>query len=652
MSFWMHELRNKEQSAIYAHKIRFIIISAVVFAAIVVSYQIDKKMTVTHWLSNMETSVKQSRNELVTQLSEAVKDIYLLSTNEIFAINVKSNNFLELQSLFISLSALHEEYEKIRYVDYNGIEVVKINHAHNDKPRASSRLEDISNKDFYSKLANLSEGSVFISKIHNSTADKTTSHIHPYILVAAPIFDSERTYLGTVIINYSVSHFLEMLINPISQEEDEGHLHLLDSEGNHIFHSHNYAHHDNLKGRFNIIPEPNLSNEQRILSFESEDEIFEIAFFDEYSSINQAIAHNLQDFTLHIEEPFLAIVSMADKNDVFSEPRLRLWTEVFISILLLFSLVYFLKRNFKLKAEASKALFKAEKLSKALEQTSDLVTITDKNGNIEYVNGALCETTGYTQKELLDQKPSIFKSGQQTDHDYKELWDTINNGQKFQGLIVNRKKDGSIYYEEKTISPLFDPNQNIEGFISTAKDITHSEIGKRALYDGLTLAANRDLFMDRINHKLLEHERKNSEFSILYLDLDEFKAINDLCGHKVGDDVLQGFTKLCLSVVRKSDTVARLGGDEFAILICDHSNKTRLELIANAIIDGTDKFGQTWLPPECKHQIGVSIGICTVKSSEKVSGADEIIFKADKAMYDSKRNGRNRFSFFDELNKH
>ncbi|PLA73454.1 hypothetical protein CYQ88_11095 [Hydrogenovibrio sp. SC-1] len=646
MSFWIHELRSKEQSAIYAHKLKFLMISAVVFATIVVSYQIDKRMTIAHWLSNMETSVKQSRNELVNQLSEAVKDIYFLSTNGVFTKTIKSNNLAELQSFFISFSSLHEEYEQIRYIDHNGLEVVKINHVHNERPSASSNLQDISHKDYFMKFANLPKGSVSISKIHNTKIDSTNDHIHPFILIAAPIFDSDGTYNGMIIINYSVPHFLEMLVNPISQEEDEGHLHLLDSEGNHIFHSHNYAHHENLKRYLDVIPKPNQSSEQANLSFESEGEIFEVAFFYEYSSIKQAIDHNLQRFSLHIEEPFLAIASMSNKNDVLSEPRLRLWTEILISILFLFSLMYFLRRNFKLKAETSKALFKAEKLSKALEQTSDLITITDKNGNIEYVNNALCETTGYVQEELLDQKPSIFKSGQQTDHDYKELWNTINDGHKFQGLIVNRKKDGSLYYEEKTISPLFDSNQNIEGFISTAKDITHSEIGKRALYDGLTAAANRDLFMDRITHKLLEHERKDSEFSILYLDLDEFKAINDLCGHKVGDDVLQGFTKLCLSAVRKSDTVARLGGDEFAILICDHSNRSRLEIIANAIIDGTDKFGQTWLPTDCKLKVGVSIGICTVKPSEKVSSTDEIIFKADKAMYESKRNGKNCFSFF------
>lgn len=544
---------------------------------------------------------------------------------------------------------LHLQYDQIRYINQEGIEKINVNRHLSQNAFASEfGQRDVSN-DVFLKANDMPQGAVFVSRIINKTVMPVSkNHTHPTIQVASPIVDNDGNHYGILIINFSLEHFLDLLVNPLSHEEDEGHLHLLDSEGNHINHSHNSTHHDALADQhLEIWSTLKSSQEDTSFSLENRHAIYKAVVVNEYNSIKQSLGIKLDDSQLKIEEPFLAIISVAEKDKIFIEPLSRLWMEIVLVLLFLSSWLFLIRRNFNLKSKVYKSQYQANKLSKALEQTSDLVTITDDSGNIEYVNASLCETTGYTQKELIGKKPSIFKSGQQSEQDYKEMWDRIKEGNKFQGVIVNRKKDGALYYEGKTISPLFDANQNIEGFISTAKDITNSEIGKMAFYDGLTSVANRELFLDRIKNKLLQHDRENSEFSLLYLDLDNFKAVNDFCGHKVGDDVLQGFAKLCLSLVRKSDTVARIGGDEFAIIICDHNNRMRLEELANKIIIGVNENDSKWVPNTCDINLGVSIGICTIDASEHDLDEDTIIHRADQAMYESKRSGKNRFSFFD-----
>ena len=206
------------------------------------------------------------------------------------------------------------------------------------------------------------------------------------------------------------------------------------------------------------------------------------------------------------------------------------------------------------------------KLSSAIEQTADSVVITDLHGTIEYVNPAFEKNTGFRRAEAVGQTPRIVKSGKHDAEFYRRLWDTILRGEAFRDVLVNRRKDGTLYYEEKTITPLKDEKGRITHFVSTGKDVTErmeaqERLDRLAYYDTLTGLPNRNLFRDRLRHALERVQRAGRTVATLVLDLDNFKAVNDSLGHEVGDLLLKAISERLRACVREEDTVARLGGE-------------------------------------------------------------------------------------------
>ncbi len=286
------------------------------------------------------------------------------------------------------------------------------------------------------------------------------------------------------------------------------------------------------------------------------------------------------------------------------------------------------------------------KLSRALEQTADSVVITDKEGVIEYVNPAFETTTGFTRAEAVGRKPNIVKSGRHGQAFYERLWSTILKGEVFSDVMVNRKKDGALYYEEKTITPLKDAKGNITHFVSTGKDITErmqtqERLHHLAHHDILTDLPNRMLFMDRLEHALSRARWAGRLVAVLFLDMDRFKIVNDTLGHDVGDRLLQAFGRRLRACVREGDTVARHGGDEFVIVLEDIAAVDDVPATARKIldalappfqIDGRELF------------VTSSIGISLHPNDGR--DAPTLLKNADAAMYRAKDMGRNTYQFY------
>ncbi len=286
------------------------------------------------------------------------------------------------------------------------------------------------------------------------------------------------------------------------------------------------------------------------------------------------------------------------------------------------------------------------KLSSALEQTADSVVITDNNGIIEYVNPAFEETTGFTRSEALGRKTNIVKSGKHDLAFYKQLWETILKGEVFRDVLINRKKDGSLYYEEESITPLKDSQGNITHFISTGKDITErmqtqERLHYLAHHDVLTELPNRVLFMDRLEHALTRARWSQRLVAVLFLDMDRFKNINDTLGHDVGDRLLQAFGKRLFGCVREGDTVARLGGDEFAIVLEDIASVDDVPTTARKILQA---FEQPFHDEGHELFVTGSIGISLYPDDGQ--DAHALLKNADTAMYRAKDAGRNNYHFY------
>lgn len=285
-------------------------------------------------------------------------------------------------------------------------------------------------------------------------------------------------------------------------------------------------------------------------------------------------------------------------------------------------------------------------LSSALEQTADLVMIADNTGVITYVNAAFEKTTGYSSSEAIGKAANLLRSGKQSSDFYKRLWETICAGNSFSDVFINRRKDGELYYEEKTITPLIIADGTITHFVATGKDIsdrmqTQERLRFMAHHDALTELPNRTLFLDRLKQSIARarwHERK---VAVMFMDLDRFKIINDTLGHNVGDQLLVHLTQRLAASVRTGDTVARFGGDEFAILLDDIASEQDIAHIAKKMLTAMAPVFQI---EKRELFVTASIGVSIFPNDGEDS--EVLLRNADVAMYRAKDMGRNNFQFY------
>jgi len=291
------------------------------------------------------------------------------------------------------------------------------------------------------------------------------------------------------------------------------------------------------------------------------------------------------------------------------------------------------------------------KLSAAIEQSVSSIVVTDVNGITEYVNPQFHQTTGYSADEVVGHKFNILASGETPHATYSELWDSIKKGRVWQGEILNRKKNGELYWDLLAISPVRDRHGEISHFISVQHDITErkemeQQLNFMAYHDELTELPNRALLTDRFEHLANLAHRNDNKIALLILDLDRFKLINDSLGHRIGDLLLIEIAKRLKKIARASDTIARYGGDEFVILVNDFSSTEVLigiiKLLVALITEPVTIEGHTL---HTSTSIGISIW------PDDGQDMETLLRLSDIAMYRAKEMGGDRFQFFThELN--
>jgi diguanylate cyclase (GGDEF)-like protein/PAS domain S-box-containing protein len=280
------------------------------------------------------------------------------------------------------------------------------------------------------------------------------------------------------------------------------------------------------------------------------------------------------------------------------------------------------------------------------------MVITLADGTILRVNQAFCEITGYSFSEAVGRKANLLKSGRHDQTFYQAMWDSIDRTGSWQGEIWNRRKNGEVYPEWLSIKAVKGPAGEISHYVGAFSDITQRkemeyEIKNLAFYDPLTRLPNRRLLKDRLNQALAARARTHRQAALLFIDLDNFKTINDTQGHDKGDLLLQQAAQRLIACVRETDTVARLGGDEFVVMLEDLS-ENRDEAAAQtrtvgekilAALNNPYKLGSY----ECEN----SSSIGATLFCDHRAGMDEILKQADLAMYRAKMSGRNALRFFD-----
>ena len=289
------------------------------------------------------------------------------------------------------------------------------------------------------------------------------------------------------------------------------------------------------------------------------------------------------------------------------------------------------------------------KLNSAVTNSGASIVITNNKGAIEYVNQKFCRITGYLHHEVIDKSIDIL-SPQDSEQckDQPCILDAACLQESWEGEVLCSKKDQSEFWNAITVSAVYDKHKNITNYVLSAVDITALKEANRkmehlALFDALTGLANRRLFIDRLHQSILNARRHNTITALFFLDLDQFKRINDTLGHHAGDQLLLTVAERLTACVRNQDTVARLGGDEFTILLNNITDTDKIALIAKNILNSLKEPVRLG-----KHEVIVSTSIGITLAPTDSYCSETLMKNADLALYMAKENGRDGYYFFTE----
>lgn len=275
------------------------------------------------------------------------------------------------------------------------------------------------------------------------------------------------------------------------------------------------------------------------------------------------------------------------------------------------------------------------------------IIILSPDGRIIDVNAAFTEITGYTRTEALGQAPSMLNSGQQGPEFYAAIDQALAETGHWTGELRNRRKNGQEYIEATTITTVKDADGRVLNRVALSTDITMIKAQQERLehiahYDSLTNLPNRVLLADRLQQAMNQCQRHNRSLVVAYLDLDGFKAVNDLHGHNTGDDLLIVLAQRMKAALREGDTLARIGGDEFIAVLADLEHTQDCAPVLSRLLQAASApvmLGKAAL------QVSASIGVTVYP--QDAAEPEQLMRHADQAMYQAKQAGRNRYHLFD-----
>lgn len=308
--------------------------------------------------------------------------------------------------------------------------------------------------------------------------------------------------------------------------------------------------------------------------------------------------------------------------------------------------ISYARERHQLRAALERSMARMRLAASVMDATLEGIFVTDRNFRIIEINPAFSDITGLTLAEIKDESPVILGAGLYEEERYREIEETVQGGDFWQGEVWNRRKSGEVYAAWLNVSSIADGDGHDGGYVGIFTDITQRKLveehlKKMAHYDVLTGLPNRALFLDRLAQALLRARREGGRVAVMFLDLDYFKPINDSMGHDAGDEILREMGERLRRCVRESDTVARLGGDEFTIIMNRIEHENDAVRIAEKILDG---MKQPFYPKNVECRVGVSIGISIYP--EHGQDQETLMKKADCAMYLAKEEEGNSYRLY------
>jgi diguanylate cyclase (GGDEF)-like protein/PAS domain S-box-containing protein len=292
--------------------------------------------------------------------------------------------------------------------------------------------------------------------------------------------------------------------------------------------------------------------------------------------------------------------------------------------------------------------------NRAIESSVNAILITDfghADQPIEYVNPAFEKITGYAPSEAVGRNSEFLLGAEPDQPAMHEIRMALREKREGHAVLRNYRKDGSVFWNEYYIAPVRDEFGEVTHFVGVMNDVTEAksyeeQLAHQANFDTLTGLANRNLLQDRLHQAIASARREGGTVSVLFLDVDNFKLVNDSLGHNVGDELLRHIAGRLEGCVRETDTVARLGGDEFVLLLLNHANERTV--IESEVTHLVRKLLTSVAEPIVLGGRAVRASCSVGVSMYPQDGIDTetLLRNADAAMYRAKELGRNRFQFF------
>ena len=593
------------------------------------------------------------RAEILTLLNSAKSDVIIFEqSQEIKSFLHKPTLINEaiVQYRLRNFMLSKNVYDQLRLLDLNGHEIVRVNRKGQDAVAVLKQdLQDKSDRYYFRSVKNLNVGEVFVSRLDlNVENGQIEMPWKPMIRIATPFSDRFGRKSGVLVANLNASDLLdefEILFNG-----DSTALRMMNDEGYWVFHpvaSKSFG--------FMTGSQPSMA--------EKDLKAWSLMSSNERGRFDSTTGHYVYDTIITVDEGALRfsleedidrwwkVIAFSPNQSVMSDVFNHFgWVVLFVPVFLLVSGLFSWSwaKSAHMHQQAREA---QNRLVNVIEQSSELVMITDAEANIEYVNPAFEKASGYNNNELIGENPRIVRSGRQDYAFYVRMWETLKRGQDFSGVFINKRKDGSLYYEHKQITPVLNEKGKIIQFLSLGKDVTEQkkleslaeQMREFAFKDALTGVHNRASMVDLVMKGMLRTKRDETLMLIVFIDIDNFKTINDKYGHEMGDRCIKHVADMLILNTRETDTVFRLGGDEFLLMLEGFSHVDEMHTVLRKILEGMVAT------PEM-HRRGISIRIsigAMIFPFGDVYEVEGMISEADSAMYQSKLSGGHTYTFYE-----
>lgn len=557
----------------------------------------------------------KNENILINAIKNMDNIIKSLANNRVvneYITSKKSNKEDEVREIFFAIANSNNTIMQTRLLNKDGLEIIRINRdSSEEEPYIvdKSQLQNKSQRDYFKILSKMNKNEIWHSNFDlNIENGKIEVPYKPTFRIGMPIFDKDK-FEGIVIINVLLNDLFRVIGNSTIFEH-----YIIDKNQNYILHP-------NSQFSFN-----KYTNIQRDIK---ED-------FPDGLESKEVFSYSLKNILKNEDESIMFLKTKSDYKQELIKDKTNTLIIVFVLTLLL-SLIMAIFVS-KTPIEIQRKLYKANNRLKEFKSIIDkyvITTTTRPDSTIVEVSSAFEKISGYSKEELLGKEISIIKHPQRDKQIIKELWDTILEQKTWTGIIKNKKKNGEEYWLEQTIIPkINEENKNIENFLSISVDVTDKkELEKIATIDKLTNIYNRRMLDDFLKTEIEIANRHNEDLSLIIVDIDHFKIVNDTFGHLAGDNLLTSISKIILENIRNTDIFGRYGGEEF-LIICRKTTKENAFVLAEKlrILIKEFKFD------EIGHKT-ISLGISDFQKSDTV---ETLFKKADTALYEAKNTGRDK----------